>query len=324
MISRFIIKLKIVWRQTISFSSEAIRALVSYLNGPVRTKYLGHPIFRWLIVGLIVFYILIGLIVSHRVYVKKSESDNIARILNLYPLPAVLMKGDVILVKDYLTLAKFIRNFEVNTKSDLPDEAKIRQQVLDRLIDRRIANRLIRQYGLRVTRQELDERIDKQASEFGGLDELKRTILDLYGMSLRDYRIIVRDTLMRDKIRTELIEQVKTQHILVTDEKKANELLKQLQADPNKFGELAKQFSIDESTKEKAGERDWLPRGAGLGDYETLAFETANGELASRVAKSTFGYHIIKTLDKKGNIQRSLDEFIASEREKERFQVLYK
>lgn len=88
-------------------------------------------------------------------------------------------------------------------------------------------------------------------------------------------------------------EVVKASHILVSDEKTANEIYDKLQKGAN-FAELAKQYSIDTSTKDNGGELGEFTRGTMVTEFENAAFALKPGEI-SKPVKTQYGYHIIKS-----------------------------
>ncbi len=75
--------------------------------------------------------------------------------------------------------------------------------------------------------------------------------------------------------------------------KKAEELLAQLRAAPEKFAELAKQYSQDPGSKDNGGDLGYFARGAMVKPFEDAAFKLKQGQL-SGIVVSSFGFHVIK------------------------------
>jgi foldase protein PrsA len=112
--------------------------------------------------------------------------------------------------------------------------------------------------------------------------------------------------LYRDKLREamgatvpKVAEQVRARHILMKEEDKAKEVLAKLQFGAS-FEALAKEYSTDESNKDKGGDLGWFPRGHMVPEFENAAFSLAPGQL-SQVISTTFGFHIIKLDEKAPN-----------------------
>jgi peptidyl-prolyl cis-trans isomerase D len=109
-------------------------------------------------------------------------------------------------------------------------------------------------------------------------------------------------------------EQVRASHILLNtagkDEavvrKQAEDILQQVKAGAD-FAELAKKYSEDEGSKPNGGDLDYFSRGRMVPEFEAAAFALEVGQV-SDIVKSQFGFHIIKVVDKKPAVTRSLDE----------------
>ncbi len=103
-------------------------------------------------------------------------------------------------------------------------------------------------------------------------------------------------------------------HILLDDEQQANELVGRIK-DGEDFGELAKQFSKDENTKEKAGkietetqEGSYIP---GIGTYEELnkkIFAADAPKVLDEPFKTEKGWEIVKVETITPERQKELDE----------------
>jgi peptidyl-prolyl cis-trans isomerase D len=109
-------------------------------------------------------------------------------------------------------------------------------------------------------------------------------------------------------------EQVRASHILLKTEGKdeaavraqAEELLKKARAGAD-FAALAKQSSEDEGSAPNGGDLDYFGRGRMVPEFDTVAFAMEPGQISEPV-KTSFGFHIIKLVDKKVGTTRSLEE----------------
>ena len=109
-------------------------------------------------------------------------------------------------------------------------------------------------------------------------------------------------------------EQVRASHILLKTQgkddaavkKQAEDLLAKIKGGAN-FAELATKFSEDEASKAKGGDLDYFGKGQMVGEFDKVAFELQPGQV-SDVVKTSYGYHIIKVMEKKAASKRSLDE----------------
>ena len=89
-------------------------------------------------------------------------------------------------------------------------------------------------------------------------------------------------------------------------EKKINELLAQTRAGAD-FGELAKKNSEDVVTAGRGGDLGWVVRGQMVPEFEKAAFATEAGKI-SDVAKTQYGFHIVKVTAKERARLKTLDE----------------
>jgi peptidyl-prolyl cis-trans isomerase D len=98
-------------------------------------------------------------------------------------------------------------------------------------------------------------------------------------------------------------EQIRASHILFkTDGKdeaavkaQAEGVLKRVKAGED-FAALAKQYSEDDSNKDKGGDLDYFGRGTMVPEFDTAAFAMKAGDISDLV-KTSFGFHIIKLVD---------------------------
>jgi peptidyl-prolyl cis-trans isomerase D len=106
-------------------------------------------------------------------------------------------------------------------------------------------------------------------------------------------------------------EQVRASHILLkTDGKddatvkaKADELLKQAQGGAD-FAALAKKYSEDDSNAKQGGDLDYFARERMVPEFDQVVFAMEPGQI--ELAKTKYGYHIIKLVDKKPSVTRPL------------------
>ena len=109
-------------------------------------------------------------------------------------------------------------------------------------------------------------------------------------------------------------EQVRASHILLKTEgkdeqavkAKAEELLKQAKAGAD-FAALAKKNSEDEASAKNGGDLDFFGRGRMVPEFDQVVFTLEPGQISDLV-KTSFGYHIIKLVDKKPGTTRPLAE----------------
>ena len=74
--------------------------------------------------------------------------------------------------------------------------------------------------------------------------------------------------------------------------------IKNMIVEGESFSDLASTYSIDPS-RSAGGELGWVRRGELVKEFETTAFTLEENKISEPV-KTVFGYHLIETLEKKG------------------------
>ena len=102
-------------------------------------------------------------------------------------------------------------------------------------------------------------------------------------------------------------ESIKASHILVDDEKIAKDIITKIESSELTFEDAAKEYSSCPSS-EQGGDLGEFGRGMMVKEFEDAAFAMEVGEMTKEPVKSQFGYHVIKTTDKKGNKPLGFEE----------------
>jgi peptidyl-prolyl cis-trans isomerase C len=86
-------------------------------------------------------------------------------------------------------------------------------------------------------------------------------------------------------------------HILVKDEKTADDLLAQIKADPTKFADLAKKNSQDPGSAGNGGDLGWAPATNYVPSFADAVTKLKKGEMVDKPVQTQYGWHIIKVND---------------------------
>ena len=89
-------------------------------------------------------------------------------------------------------------------------------------------------------------------------------------------------------------DKIKCSHILVEKHSEAISLLERIRKG-EKFGKLAKEFSLDSGSAKRDGSLGYFGRGKMVKEFEKSAFSLQPGQISEPV-KTQYGYHIIKRL----------------------------
>ncbi|PFA63016.1 foldase [Bacillus sp. AFS015802] len=188
---------------------------------------------------------------------------------------------------------------------------------LDTLIAEKIVKLESEKKDLTVKDSEIDEELKNIKGQYDS-DEAFKEALASSGTSLESVKENIRTFLLTEKLLKDRVtitddqikeyfeankdtfaqaEQVEASHILVKDEKTANEVKAKLD-DGGDFAELAKKYSTDTSNAESGGELGYFGKGEMVQAFDDKTFSMKKGEISEPV-KTEFGYHIIKVTGKK-------------------------
>jgi parvulin-like peptidyl-prolyl isomerase len=130
--------------------------------------------------------------------------------------------------------------------------------------------------------------------------------LDRSDLSDKEYRRVVEAELLGRKVQEvfslstpQTIEQVRMRQILVGTEDEARSVLERLDAGED-FGDLARELSLDSTTKEQGGERDWLARNELPLSYAAQVFALEVGT-PSQPITGPGGYYIFDVQERESD-----------------------
>ena len=185
-----------------------------------------------------------------------------------------------------------------------------RRQILNDMTTRReVVNNLIEQELLLQEAQK--QKLDKDADYDIAFRAFRRQYLTDKLLS-KNVRPKVSESAAKkyyeQNRRTYSTDRVQVQHILVSDEKTAMEILKQAKAPGADFQKLAEKNSKDPSAKNNRGDIGVITRDAPfVAAFKDAAFNAKSGDIVGPV-KTQFGYHIIKVVDKAAGKTLNYDE----------------
>ncbi len=273
---------------------------------------------RWVItfvLWLILFvYIGFGIYFANQIYSKHSESRSVVFSTKIYPMPAAFVSGNIIWAKDYYKQISYIRSFAEATKQPIPELSDLRQQIVDQLIESRLLEWEASKNGIRITSKDIDDAYQQIVDESGGPGNVQKVLRELYNMSEDEFKDLIRQQVVKEKIQDELIARIEVLHILVKDEGRANEVAEKAKAG-EAWDQLTKTYSEDIKTRDSWGSLGWIARGnlvidnKQVPEFEEVAFSAEIDEVFGPV-KSQIGYQIGKVEDKKGKVQQSFSNWL--------------
>lgn len=289
-------------------------------------RFLGSAKFIKIVIWL--FFIIAIAEIGFGVMVYKFKStDKFTRIAaKIIPYPVAVANQDIITYAKYLQERDYIHHFYASTGQEGIDYATIDKEITNQLIENRILATQARLHKSTVAKSETDDAINQIIEQNGGEDKVAKTLDDMYGLTIDQFRALVKEQLTRDKINDKLIMKVKVSHILVRAEKTATQEL----VDAAKvkidgylteikggldFAEAAKKYSEDTGSAETGGSLDAFANGEMVPEFSKAAFEGKVGEIVGPV-RTDFGWHIIKIESKAGTIDKPFTDWLTDVKNK--------
>jgi peptidyl-prolyl cis-trans isomerase C len=171
------------------------------------------------------------------------------------------------------------------------DSPELRQQVKDEMINRQV-------FVQSAEKASLAKKADVQAElELARQGILVRALMADYLAKhpITDARVAAE----YDKVKKsqEGQHEYKVRHILVKDQKAAEDLLAQVSKDKKKFDDLAQKNSQDPGSAQKGGDLGWAPTSNYVKPFADAVTALKKGELAAAPVQTQFGWHVIMVED---------------------------
>ncbi len=268
-------------------------------------------IFIDIAVAILSLYVIFGVIGYVLVYPQKSEHRFTETLSILYPLPAAKVNNSLVWGHKFLERLRFLNNFNQQAPKDAtskpPTDADLRERVLEGLVEDQIVFLEAKKRGIRVTEDELLRALEAQ----GKTDEVAKKIDELYGMSLSNFKVIIAEQILKEKVKNTVLTRVRVRHILVSSNQAATAAKNALGAGRD-FADVAKEFSQDAKTKDAGGDLGYWRKGE-LAVQVSPAFEEAAFALQvnqlSDAVPSPFGFHVVQVTERSGDNLQTYEEW---------------
>lgn len=192
-----------------------------------------------------------------------------------------------------------------------------KEQVAQTSFELLISDILKDKYSKEVDEKKTQKDIDKEIEKYGGEKQFESILKQQQpGMTVDQYKTAKINNEYQKKLMNDTVKvsdddvkkyTKKASHILIKvksdsdkeglsdkDAKaKAEEILKEVKANPNNFGKIAKKESEDKGSQEQDGSLGYVLKGQTVEPFEKALFKLKENEI-SDIVKTDFGYHIIK------------------------------
>lgn len=267
---------------------------------------------------------------------KKEDLSPVKAIATVIPYPMAMVEYRPVYFKSFWDeLGLILRTCEqakVGTECQIVDKDRV--DVYNNLLNEQVVIKLAEKYNIVLPDQKLNDEMKTISEQNGGDEEFKKLLEEKFGWNLEDFKKRVYVSLLAKEVEDNLVEKVDAKHILIgidqgasqedidKAKQKAQEALAKINSGVD-FDEVAKEYSDDETTKESGGDLGYFSRGVMVKEFEDAAFSLAVGQV-SELVKTDFGWHIIKVVDKKGEVKQNFMSWLEEEKGKMRIWEFYK
>ena len=252
---------------------------------------------------------------------------------------AALVEEHVILKSDLAQMVNMAAvQGGIDPSKDQGAFLRLQGSVLQSMVDQKILLKMAEIDSITIEEKEVNQSLEQQVQMLIAQAGGEKRAEEILGQSLSDFRrefwYDMRDRLISEKYQQQLLNsinitrggvvdfyktykdslpsiptRVKVRHLLISvtpSERSKNEsfsLLKSIKErllNGESFSLLANQFSQDPGSKNNGGLLGWVTRGSLVKNFETAAFTAKPGDIVGPV-ETQFGYHLIETIDKKGD-----------------------
>lgn len=291
-------------------------------------KFFGRPkvkrVLGIAITSIAVVVFLFELTFAGLIYIGKMDNNLVKKVAKVIPYPIVIVNFNPVTLADYNFEASYIEHFYTQSQREVPEA--IGKQITDQLIDNKILETKAPSYGVKISKTDIDNTITDLINQSGGQQEVEKVLSSYYGLTLTDFRKLVKDQLLQMKMKETVPVQVQASHILIKVDKAADQAtvdaakakadgLHQQLVGGTDFATLAKTNSDDTGSRDTGGDLGWFGRGDMVKQFEDQAFSMKPGDLSQPI-RTDYGWHIIKVTDRKGFEDMSFNDWLASVRSK--------
>jgi len=280
-----------------------------------------------IILGL---YIIFGVIAFVKIYPQKSETKFTQNLARLYPYPAARVSDSIVWNYTFLERVHFLNVFnsasQGQNNQSLPTQDQLRGRVLEALIDSRIVLLESKKTDISVSPDELDAALAKQKQNQCLDDQQKprdctnaefnAQIKKLYDMNSAQFKTILAELVLEEKLKNIVISRVRLRHIFTTSQDQAKQAKKELDAGKT-FPEAAKQYSQDANTKDADGDLGYWRKGELVKSFsptvEDAAFSLSANQI-SDVLQTQAGFEIIQITERTGTSNQTYADWLTEKK----------
>lgn len=254
---------------------------------------------KFFVTGLIAM-VAVVLIVSvsfgvYRVYAKSATDPFTVGVAKVLRLPALKINGTVGRYADYILYLSALNKMDEKSPSGLTAE-KMSDLAILRLANNALLDDAARLYGITVTDEEINARLDEIIKNYGTRQAAEAELQKSSGWTIKtftDHELYY--AMLQDKLNEIISTNVEGR---AEAQVRANAVVDELKKG-GKFEDLAAKYGED-TTAQNGGEIGLISRGdIAVPEFENAAFALKKGEYTVQPVLTAYGFHIIKVDERK-------------------------
>ncbi|USN53860.1 MAG: peptidylprolyl isomerase [Candidatus Nomurabacteria bacterium] len=251
--------------------------------------------------GVLGLFVLLLIVVGLGLYVFDWKVNVVTNVAKTLRYPIVFANSQPIsytaMLEDKATLSHYYKA-QSDLSPDLfpePSDEELTAIVLNKLLSDAMTNQIAHDQGVKVSNADVESEYQSVVSQSGNVETVEQNIRDLYNWDVATFKEkVIRPFLVRSAIQEKLAnnndENAQKREL-------ADAVLARVKNGNEDFGEVAKQFSEDESTASNGGELGFFGQGEMVQPFEDAVSQLEPGEV-SDIVETSFGYHIIQLEEK--------------------------
>jgi peptidyl-prolyl cis-trans isomerase C len=173
-----------------------------------------------------------------------------------------------------------------------PDKKKLESYLVNQLVVKELLKEAAYKAGL-----ENKDNVKKEIQMAKDLVIMQAFVVEQLKPKLNDQALEKEYNELKEKFPKNK-QETRIAHILVKDEKKAQDVERRLKAGED-FGKVAREMSEDEDTKKEGGELGFFVEGSFVPEIEKAIADLKPGSYTPEPVKTNFGYHVINVEERR-------------------------
>lgn len=245
-----------------------------------------------LISGLLLLLVVVAGGLTAYVYYRPVSDPVVRTIVNILPYPAVVINGERISIKEYLSEYDALAHFFVG-QADAPSEDELAVTVVDTIINKKSLEQLADQYGVVIDDTQVEEMMGEVVAAPGGEEAFIQQLNENFGWDLADFKAKVVKSLV---LANQMAEYVGSNQDLQQDRKAGIDLAMERLKSGEEFGVVAGDLSEDASAK-VGGDIGFVPLNEMVDPWLSAIVDLEINQF-SQIVESPENYMIFQVTDR--------------------------